>query len=319
MPHKIAASDATYFLGFDGGGTKTECVLADSEGRVVGRSQGGPSNPLRAGYTRAWFALSEAADAVLSRQKLSAGHIRGICAGLGGAGRAGVVRQATTFFKKGYPNAEVRVTTDLEIALEAAFGSADGIILLAGTGSAAFGRGENGKTARAGGRGPWFSDEGSAFDIGRCAFKAVVEAEEARGPETALSKRLFKWHQARDWDSLLDHVSKNPDDVFPKTFPLVAELAERGDEVSRAILSAAALSLAKLAACVVDQLGWRNREIPIAKVGGVYGRSKYFDAAIDAELNRSLGRVRLVPIAVSPAEAAARIAVQLVRAKGNAA
>lgn len=319
MPHKVAASDATYFLGFDGGGTKTECVLADAEGRVVGRSVGGPSNPIRAGYTRAWFALSEAADVVLSRQKLSAGHIRGVCAGLGGAGRLGVVRRATTFFEQAYPNAAVRVTTDLEIALESAFGSADGIILLAGTGSAAFGRGENGKTARAGGRGPWFSDEGSAFDIGRRAFKAVVEAEESRGPETALSKRIFKWHQAHDWDSLLDHVSKNPDDVFPKTFPLVAELAERGDEVSRSILSAAARSLAELAACVVDQLGWRNREIPVARVGGVYGRSKHFDAAIDAELNRSLGRVRLVPISVSPAEAAARLAVQLVRAKGNAA
>ena len=319
MPHKIASADATYFLGFDGGGTKTECVLADSEGRIVGRSVGGPSNPLRAGYTRAWFALSEAADAVLSRQKLSAGHIRGICAGLGGAGRGPVVRQAKAFFEQAYPNAKIRVTTDLEIALEAAFGSADGIILVAGTGSAAFGRGENGRTARAGGRGPWFSDEGSAFDIGRGAFKAVVEAEEARGPETALSKRIFKWHQAKDWDLLLDHIAKNPDDVFPKTFPLVAELAERGDEVSRAILSAAALSLAKLAACVVDKLGWHNREIPIAKVGGVYGRSRHFDAAIDAELNRSLGRVRLVPTEISPAEAAARMAVQLARAKGNAA
>jgi N-acetylglucosamine kinase-like BadF-type ATPase len=319
MSHKIAASEATYFLGFDGGGTKTECILADSEGRVVGRSVGGPSNPLRTGYTRAWFALSEAADIVLSRQKLSAGHIGGICAGLGGAGRSGVVRRAATFFERGYPNATVRVTTDLEIALQAAFGSAEGIILLAGTGSAAFGRGENGRMARAGGRGPWFSDEGSAFDIGRRAFKAVVEAEEGRGPETALSKRIFKWHQASDWDLLLDHILKNPDDVFPRTFPLVAELAERGDEVSSGILSAAALSLAKLAACVVDQLGWRNREIPIAKAGGVYGRSQHFDAAIHAELSRSLGRVRLVPIETSPAEAAARMAVQLARAKGNAA
>jgi N-acetylglucosamine kinase-like BadF-type ATPase len=319
MPHKIAASDATHFLGFDGGGTKTECVLADSDGRLVGRSVGGPSNPLRAGYTRAWFALSEAADAVLSRAKLSAGNIRGICAGLGGAGRSGVVRRVTTFFERGFPNARVRVTTDLEIALEAAFGSADGIILLAGTGSAAFGRGETGKTARAGGRGPWFSDEGSAFDIGRQAFKAVVEAEEARGPETALSKRIFKWHRAHDWDLLLDQVSKNPDDVFPKTFPLVVELAERGDEISRRILSAAALSLAQLAACVVDQLGRGNREIPVAKVGGVYGRSKHFDAAIDAELSRALGGVRLVPLEISPAEAAARMAVELVRAKGNAA
>ena len=118
MPPKISAADASYFLGFDGGGTKTECVLADAEGHVLARASGGPSNPLRTGYTRAWFALSETADMVLGRQRIHAGHIRGICAGLGGAGRAGVARRVTTFFQDGFPNASVRVTTDLEMALE---------------------------------------------------------------------------------------------------------------------------------------------------------------------------------------------------------
>jgi hypothetical protein len=69
----------------------------------------------------------------------------------------------------------------------------------------------------------------------------------------------------------------------------------------------------------VRELGWRDREIPIAKVGGVYGRSKEFDIAIDAILTGLFPRVRFVPIAVSPAEAAARAAVRLGRAKGNAA
>jgi N-acetylglucosamine kinase-like BadF-type ATPase len=318
MPQK-SASSASYFLGFDGGGTKTECVLADAEGQILARAVGGPSNPLRAGYTRAWFALSETADAVLSRQKIHADNIRAIYAGLGGAGRAGVVRRVTTFFERGYTNATVRVTTDLEIALEAAFGGAEGLILLAGTGSAAFGRDASGRTGRAGGRGPWFSDEGSAFDIGRRAFQAVVLAEEGRGPETEIGKRLFAWHQSRNWDSLLEQVAKNPDDVFPKTFPLVAELAHHGDAVSQQILSEAAVALAELAACVVKDLGWQDREVPIAKVGGVYGRSEHFDRAIDAELKKAFSRVRFVQMETSPAEAAARAAVRLVRAKGNAA
>jgi N-acetylglucosamine kinase-like BadF-type ATPase len=319
MPLKISAADASYFLGFDGGGTKTECVLTDTEGRMLARAVGGPSNPLRTGYTRAWFALSEAADAVLRHQKIHAGHIRGICAGLGGAGRSGVVRRVTTFFERGYPNARVRVTTDLEIALEAAFGAGEGIILLAGTGSAAFGRDARGRTARAGGRGPWFSDEGSAFDIGRRAFKATVRAEEGRGPQTALSKRVFEWHHANGWDSLLEQIAKNPDDVFPTTFPLVAQLADQNDGVAREILAAAATSLAELAGCVASALGWRDREIPVAKVGGVYGRSKYFDAAIEAELRKVLPRVRWAPMEISPAEAAARVAVRLGGAQGNAA
>src|SRR5277367_4213046 len=319
MHKKISNSDATYFLGFDGGGTKTDCVLADAEGRVVARASAGPSNPLRSGYTRSWFSLSDAADSVLKQEKIHAGHIRGICAGLGGAGRSGVARRVTTFFERGYPNAEVRVTTDLEIALEAAFGDAEGIILLAGTGSAAFGRDANGRTARAGGRGPWFSDEGSAFDIGRRGVQAVALAEEHRGPETALSGKLFEFNQCRNWDQLGEQITKNADSVFPKTFALVAKVAEEGDAVARGILAEAAGSLAGLVVCVANELGWRDRDVSVAKVGGRNGRSKYFDAAIDAAVKKAIPRVVNVPVEITPAEAAVRMAVRFGSAKGNAA
>jgi glucosamine kinase len=319
MPQKISASEANFFLGFDSGGTKTECVHADADGNVLARAVAGPSNPLRAGYMRAWFALSEAADCVLSRAKLHAGDISGICAGLGGAAASSVARRASSFFQGAFPQAHVRVTTDIEIAHEAAFGSSEGILLLAGAGSAALGRDVSGRSVRAGGRGPWFSDEGSAFDIGRRAFDAVVRAEEGRGPATALSQRIFEWHQARDWNLIRDAVSKNPDDVFPKTFPLVVRLADKGDAVCRDILSEAAISLAQLAASAASQLGWRDREIPLAKIGGVFDRSKVFDAAIDVELEKALPGIRFVPVEVSPAEAAVRMAIRCASAKGNAA
>ena len=211
------------------------------------------------------------------------------------------------------------MTTDLEIALEAAFGAGEGIILLAGTGSAAFGRDAAGRTARVGGRGPWFSDEGSAFDIGRRAFAAITHVEEHRGPATELSNRLLKWHQARDWDSLLERIAKNPDDIFPQTFPLVAKLADKDDAVSREILSSSAVSLAQLAAGVARELGWSAKEIHIAKVGGVYGRSKFFDAAIETEVAKVLPAARLVPLKSSPAEAAVQMAIRSGHAKGNAA
>jgi len=318
-PQKISPADAKFFLGFDGGGSKTDCALSDAEGKILYRATAGPSNPLRAGYTRAWFSLGDAADAVLNRAKLKAGHIRGICAGLGGAGRPAVVRRVTAFLEENYPNAVVRVTSDLEIALEAAFGRGDGIILLAGTGSAAFGRNENGKMARAGGRGPWISDEGGAFHIGRRAIAAVARFEDHRGPATELSKRLLKWHEARDWDGIVERIAKNADDVFPKTFPLVAELADAGDEVCRGILTAAAASLTELAAAVAGQLGGREVAIEIAKVGGVYGRSKFFDAAIEAEIAKALPKAELKTCKISPVEAAVAMAVRQDRAKGNAA
>jgi len=319
MAKIIPASDASYILGFDGGGSKTDCILADAEGRIVARASAGPSNPLRTGYARAWFALSEAGDRVLAAAKIHAGNVRAICAGLGGAGRIGVVRRVARFFEGGFPNAAVHVTTDLEIALEAAFGSGEGIILLAGTGSAAFGRDGGGRTARAGGRGPWVSDEGSAFDIGRSAVRAVTLAEEHRGPATQLTQRLFALHQCSGWDLLAEQIAKNPDEVFPRTFPLVAELADHGDTVCREIMTCAAAALVGLAVAVMNELGRGEKEFALAKVGGVYGRSKFYDAAIDAELKQRLPRVQLAPVRVSPAEAAVQMAMRLVSAKGNAA
>jgi N-acetylglucosamine kinase-like BadF-type ATPase len=319
MGKNIDASEASYFMGFDGGGTKTECILADHEGHTIARAGAGPSNPLRTGYARAWFSLSEAGDLVLAKAKIHAGHVRAVCAGLGGAGRPGVVHRVAAFLEGSYPNAEIHVTSDLETAMEAAFGSGEGMILLAGTGSAAFARDSQGHTARAGGRGPWISDEGSAFDMGRQAMRAVVLAEERRGPATALSERLFAVHQCRSWDGLAEQIAKNADDVFPKTFPLVAELADHGDAVSREIMHDAANALVELAAGVVDELDWRGRDFLLAKIGGVHGRSRFFDTALEAELRRRLANACLVQVEMSPAEAAVRMAQRLVTAKGNAA
>ncbi|MGA8983873.1 MAG: BadF/BadG/BcrA/BcrD ATPase family protein, partial [Candidatus Acidiferrales bacterium] len=161
MTEKKHAAHSGYFLGLDGGGTKTDCFLVDGSGEVLARATAGPSNPLRAGYAKAWFALSDAADVVLERQRLKAGDIHGICAGIGGAGRESVARRIATFLERGFPEATVSITTDLAITLHAAVGDKEGIILMIGTGSGAYGRDAKGHTARAGGRGPWFSDEGS--------------------------------------------------------------------------------------------------------------------------------------------------------------
>ena len=120
MPAETHDSNAAYFLGLDGGGTKTDCVLVDADGNMLARSTAGPSNPIRAGYAKAWFTLSDAADVVLEHHHIKAGDIRGIYAGIGGAGREAVARRIATFLENGFPQAAVTVTTDLAITLQAA-------------------------------------------------------------------------------------------------------------------------------------------------------------------------------------------------------
>ena len=318
MPQEPRAAEGGYYLGFDGGGTKTDCILVDATGTMLARATAGPSNPLRAGYAKAWFTLSDAADMVLERQHIKAHNILGICAGIGGAGREAVAKRIAIFLERGFPNAAVSVTTDLAITLHAAVADGEGVILVVGTGSGAYGRDADGRIGRAGGRGPWFSDEGSAFDIGRRALAAVVRAEEGRDEKTALSEQVLKWLGCNDWNRVLDWVIKNPDDVFPRIFPLVAALGDKGDPVSCEILSAAAESLAELAGSVLKKLKMIDREVPVAKAGGALGRSKFFDAAIDAGLARVAPRARIVSLQEKPAEAAAQLAIRLGQRKAHA-
>lgn len=298
----------TYYLGIDGGGTKTDCVLLDAQGQVLRRAQGGPSNPMRGGYSQAWFSVSGTADAVLAHQSLKATDIRGICGGFGGAGRPAVAKRMSVFLERSFPKAEVKVTTDIEIALAAAVEKGIGVVLIAGTGSVAYGRNAEGKTVRAGGWGPWLGDEGSAFDIGRRALTAVRRYEDDLGPATVLSERVFKSLDARDWGSLIEHIAKNPDQVFPRVYPLVARAAEQGDEVSRGILNSAADALVELADHVIRKLGLSGEKFPLVRAGGVFGHCAYLDSLVDSRLAAIAARATIGPLRTSPAEAAAQMA-----------
>src|ERR1700722_7509231 len=169
-----------YFLGFDGGGTKTHCVVLNSAGDMIGEGRGGPANPLRSGYDRAFASLREAAVRALAAAKIRPDGITAVCAGLAGAGRRSVVRRILVFLSQEFPHSLVHVTPDYEVALEATAGSGPGVVLIAGTGSVAYGRNAAGETARAGGYGPWIGDEGSAFEIGRRAARRLRRGSHAR-------------------------------------------------------------------------------------------------------------------------------------------
>ena len=155
-----------YSLGFDGGGTKTDCVLLNARGDVIGEGHGGSANPLRSGYDGAFSSLREAAAGAMAAGKIRPADITSVCAGLAGAGRRSVVRRMMVFLSQEFPAALTQVATDYEVALESAVGSGPGVVLIAGTGSVAYGRNAAGDTARAGGYGPLLGDEGSAFEIG---------------------------------------------------------------------------------------------------------------------------------------------------------
>jgi N-acetylglucosamine kinase-like BadF-type ATPase len=300
-----------YSIGFDGGGTKTDCVILDAQGNSAGEGHGGPSNPLRSGYDEAYRSISEAAAEALKGARLHTGDITSVCAGLAGAGQRNVMRRTMIFLTREFPRATAYVTTDHEIALEAAVGAGPGVVLIAGTGSAAYDRNSAGKTARSGGYGPWIGDEGSAFEIGRCAVAAVARSRDLDVPVTLLAEMIPAALECPDWDDLVQRIMKNPDDVFPKLFPVVADAANAEDTAAKEILFAAAIGLGNLAMIAVRRLKMNDEEFPLVKCGGVFGHSKMLEALLDSVLTSGAPRAKISRLEISPAVGAARIAARV--------
>jgi N-acetylglucosamine kinase-like BadF-type ATPase len=308
-----------YSLGFDGGGTKTDCVLLNANGIVIGEGHGGPANPLRSGYDGAFSSLHEAASAAIAAGKIHPRDVNGVCAGLAGAGRRSVVRRIMVFLSREFPLALTHVATDYEIALEAAAGSGPGVVLIAGTGSVAYGRNPAGETARAGGHGPWIGDEGSAFEIGRRAIHAVARSRDMDAPVTVLAETISAALNCPDWDELMLRIMKNPDDVFPKLFPVVADAANSEDSTAKEIMFASAIGLGNLAMIVIRRLGMKDLQFPLVKCGGVFGHCLMLDSLLDSVLVSGALRAKLSRLEISPAIGAARMAARLSESPSQAA
>src|SRR5215831_13440945 len=264
-----------YVLGFDGGGTKTECVLMDETGAILARSRSGASNAVNVGPQASAAALAEAGLQALHSVSKAPQEVAYIVAGISGAGEP-KARSAIQFaLQPTFPNAAIIVTSDLLLTLGAT-GEIPSVVVIAGTGSAVVGRTEPLKLARAGGFGPIIGDQGSANDIGRKAtalcFQKFLNNE--KFPLTEEIRRVFSC----TWDQFLDLVRNQPTLTFPKIFPIVARAAESGDPSARALLIAAVKDLRDQVLEVLRQLQLQNATFFLAKTGGVFDGSAFLNA-----------------------------------------
>jgi N-acetylglucosamine kinase-like BadF-type ATPase len=122
-----------------------------------------------------------------------------------------------------------------------------------------------------------------------------------------------------DWDDLMLRTLKNPDDVFPKLFPVVAAAANSEDSAAKEILFASAIGLSNLAMIVIRRLEMKGQQFPLVKCGGVFGRSQLLDSLLDSVLLSGALRAKLSRLEISPAVGAARMAARLFESPSQAA
>jgi N-acetylglucosamine kinase-like BadF-type ATPase len=297
-------------LGFDGGATKTECVLLNEAGNILASGRSGASNPGQVGFERAIDELKKAAQVAILEARVTPEAISALCAGIAGVGATRANDRMRALLAAAFPGVAMKLCTDLEIAL-AATGAGPAIVLIAGTGSAAVGRGANGEVSRVGGLGPHVGDQGSARDVGRKAAAATRLERDRSGEETALGKQLKRQLGVANWREFEVRISSTPlEQIYPQLFPVVANAADARDPIAREILRAAASDLAALVRTLADDLRLQQVPFRLAKTGGMIGHCAFFDNELDSRLSEAAPTAKIGLLPISPAHAAALLALE---------
>jgi len=259
------------FLGVDGGQSGTMAVIGDETGRVLGSGEGGPCNHAAAGEGRKKLerAVAESVSFACAQAGLHAATVsfEAACFGMSGGPEdkreilAGILRAGRLI-----------VTDDAVIALAGATATGQGIVTIAGTGSIAFGRNAAGRSARGGGWGHIFGDEGGGFDIARQALRAALRMEEGWGPPTGLREVLLTVTGAKDANDMLHrfYTDQWPRSRVARLARMVDVAALQSDAVAAEILRGEAQQLAMLAAAVRGQLWTAGEAVEVAYIGGVF-------------------------------------------------
>ena len=295
----------SYYLGMDGGGTRTTAWVAD-EHRVLGRAEAGPSNPLKTGFDSSRRELLRAARAACRDAKIRPSMLNAVCVGLAGADRRSVQDAMLGALRRSLPARAHLLVSDAAIALTAAVGGRAGMVVVAGTGSIAFAQDGSGRVLRAGGWGALFGDEGSGYDIGRHAVIAALRALDGRGPATRLGPALGR---ALRLQQLTDVIASPPSlSQMAALFPVVVRGARQGDPVAQALLRGAACDLAELPAALIARLGWKREGFPVACAGGAFRSSRLMRDEFRRRILRLAPRARVSLLRRPPVEGALTLA-----------
>lgn len=297
-----------YVVGIDAGGTKTVGLLADETGRVLAEARGPGANLQTQGELEVEKVFDDLLETLGTDYTISA-----VCLGIAGVDRPQDEQVIKGILRRLGHRQTARVVNDAAIALAAGAPQRTGIVVLAGTGSIAYGADRTGRTARAGGYGFLLADEGSGYWLGHQTLRAVVRSADGRGPATQLMPLLFEELDVGSVPELVPRVYERglPKHRIAALAPLVQKAYDRGDAVAAELLAQGARELALIAVSVARQLTLGPDPYPLVLAGGVFKGCPGMVDPLVAALELPLARPVLLD--VEPARGAVNLALDLLR------
>jgi N-acetylglucosamine kinase-like BadF-type ATPase len=302
-----------HFIGIDGGGTKTMCVMVDEEGTVVAASRGPGSNVNSRPWDEAMATVAGLIDDVLVQSGADRWRIAGLFAGLAGSDRAGEKERWIGYLHDRFPEwrGNVMIHNDAVAALAAGTWGEAGIVLIAGTGSIACGYDpDRDLYVRAGGWGYLLGDEGSGFDLGRRGLMAILRRHDGRGPETMLADLVLGDLGLASPEQLIPHYYGQADvrKAMSEAARYVLEAARAGDRAARDIVKQSVEELAGLAETV--RTGMKvEKGMPLILGGGLFSDEMYRRAFLETPAIMN-GGYRIQPLQLPPAVGSCLLAMK---------
>jgi N-acetylglucosamine kinase-like BadF-type ATPase len=301
-----------YVIGIDAGGTKTMCLLADEQGTILGEARGGGANLQAAGELEVEKVLHHVMDAAIGARDI---RPDAICLGIAGVDRPADTAAVHGIMRRIGFKARVIVVNDALVALVAGAGDGEGVVVVAGTGSIAYGRDGSGRAARAGGWGYLLGDEGGGFWIGRAALTAVVRQFDGRGPATLLTPMILEHLDLSTPKDLIHEIYYR--DVHRHTIAGIAGLMQRAmeqrDAIAAEILTRAGGELASAAGSVITRLQMRGNAFPTVLAGGIFRGIPWLVDDVTRRLSEIAPRTEIRRLDVEPAMGAVRLALAAAR------
>lgn len=319
-------------LGIDGGGTKTKCLLADLNGSVLGQGKGGPSNINQVSIEACKSSLRQAiwgAVATSSQQEI---RLVSICCGMAGVASIesqelvsklvseilsenitsllGAKRRLTVI-----PGLCINVCGDTVTTLFAGASQRHGIVAISGTGSIVYGETIDGRSWRAGGWGPFLSSEGSGYDIGHKAIRALVRSSDGRSEPTLLEPLILDRWELKEPNQIFHYAMIRAADIseIASLARIVNEAAIQGDRVARRILKEAGHDLFSGIWAVTTALHLENSKFPLVVSGGVLLNSALVVDVLVSRIARDLPLATVIKSFKDPANGALSMALQTIK------
>ena len=296
-----------YFLGIDGGGTKTTAAVSDENGNILLKRKGKTINFYSVGMEKARENFLAVIDDIYS--ELGQITFEGVFVGCSALDRE-ADEETLNNLCGGINAKKIKMDSDLFVALKSVENAVCPCVAICGTGSMVIGETENGEIKFKGGWGHILGDEGSGYVISLNALKCCANFCDT-GEESILLQKAMAYFNVDDFRKVIDiiYAPETTKDVIAQFVFKVREAAQEGDYFAESIIVNEAHNFARTVLCLLNEI---EKSSVLALYGGIFENDKLFRETFIEDINEFYPELTIQLLDVPPEEGALKIARELI-------